>query len=135
MLSVKLDKKHGIAVLQPKGALSNKDFERAARVIDPYLETTARLNGLVIHTKTFPGWASFAGLVSHLKFVKAHHKKVKRVALCTDSVLRDVARLFAPHFIKARVKVFPYEAFADAGKWAAGIKKGKKGKGGLKGKR
>jgi hypothetical protein len=132
MLSVKLDQKRGIAVLQPKGALSKKDFERAARVIDPYLEKAARLNGLVIHTKTFPGWKSFAGLVSHLKFVKAHHKKVKRLALCTDSVLGDVARLFARHFIKARVRVFPYEAFAAAGRWAGGMRRTKKGKGGLK---
>jgi SpoIIAA-like len=123
MLSVTMDKKLGIAVLKPKGALSKNDFDRAARVIDPYLEHAARLNGLVIHTKKFPGWASFAGLVSHLKFVKAHHKKVKRVALCTDSVLRDVARLFAPHFIKARVRVFPYEAFTAAGTWAAGPQK------------
>jgi len=123
MLSVKMDKKHGIAVLKPKGALSKKDFERAARVIDPYLEKAARLNGLIIHTKKFPGWASFAGLVSHLKFVKAHHKKVKRIALCTDSVLGDFARLFARHFIRAKVRLFPYDEFAAAGKWAAGTQR------------
>lgn len=122
MLSVKLDRKRGIAVLKPKGALSKKDFERAARVIDPYLEQASRLNGLIIHTKKFPGWNSFAGLVSHLKFVKAHHKKVKRIALCTDSVLGGFARVFAPHFIRAKVRLFPYNAFAAAGKWAAGIK-------------
>jgi hypothetical protein len=135
MLSVKLDKKRGIAVLQPKGALSKKDFERAAGVIDPYLEHAARLNGLVIHTKTFPGWASFAGLVSHLKFVKAHHRKVKRLALCTDSVLGEFARVFARHFVKATVKVFPYHAFSAAGTWAAGLKKTTKRTGGLKRKR
>jgi hypothetical protein len=58
MLSVKLDKNRGIAVLEPNGALSKKDFDRAAGVIDPYLEHAARLNGLVIHAKRFPGWAS-----------------------------------------------------------------------------
>jgi SpoIIAA-like len=131
MLSVKLDKKRGIAVLKPRGALSKKDFERAATVIDPYLENAARLNGLIIHTKRFPGWDSFTGLVSHLTFVKSHHKKVKRIALCTDSVLGDVARLFARHFISATVRLFPYEAFDAAGTWAAGTRNGKKGKGGL----
>jgi hypothetical protein len=45
--------------------------------------------------------------------------------LCTDSVLGDVARLFARHFISATVRLFPYEAFDAAGTWAAGIKKGK----------
>jgi SpoIIAA-like len=128
MLSVKLDKKRGIAVLEPKGALSKKDFERAAGVIDPYLEKAARLNGLIIHTRNFPGWASFAGLVSHLTFVKAHHKKVKRIALCTDSALGNVARLFAPHFISAKVRLFPYEEFDAAGTWVAGSKKVKKRK-------
>ena len=117
MLSVKLDEKRGIAVLEPQGALSREDFERAAKVIDPFIEKTTRLNGLIIYTKDFPGWNSFAALASHLKFVKEHHKKVKRIALCTDSVAGNFAKLFGPHFINAEVRVFPYQEFDSAGKW------------------
>jgi len=114
-----MDEKRGIAVLEPQGALSEEDFKRAAGMIDPYIEKTTRLNGLIIHTKDFPGWDSFAALVSHLKFVKAHHKKVKRIALCTDSVAGNLARVFGPHFINAEVRVFPFQEFDSAGKWVA----------------
>jgi len=119
MLSVRMDEKRGIAVLEPQGALSKEDFERAAKVIDPYIEKTTRLNGLIIYTKDFPGWDSFAALASHLQFVRAHHKKVKRIALCTDSVVGNFAKVFGPHFINAEVRVFPYPEFDSAGKWIA----------------
>jgi hypothetical protein len=42
MLSVRMDEKGGIAVLEPQGALSWEDFERAAKIIDPYIEKTTR---------------------------------------------------------------------------------------------
>jgi len=119
MLTVIMDEKKGIAVLEPQGALSRQDFEQAAKVIDPYIEKTGRLNGLIIHTKDFPGWDSFGALASHLRFVREHHKKVKRIAFCTDSVVSNFAKLFAPHFINAEVRVFPYREFDAAGKWVA----------------
>jgi SpoIIAA-like len=119
MLTVNMDDKRGIAVLEPLGALSKEDFERAAKVIDPTIEKTGRLNGLIIHTKDFPGWDSFGAFASHLKFVKEHHKKVKRIALCTDSIVSNLAKLLGPHFINAEIRVFPYNEFESAGKWVA----------------
>jgi hypothetical protein len=122
MLTVTLDRRRGIAVLKPRGALSKRDFARAAAIIDPYLERAGRLNGLIISTKHFPGWDSFAGLASHLKFVKAHHRRVKRIALCTDSMLGNFAHLFARHFVRATIRVFPFKGFAAAGRWIAGAR-------------
>lgn len=119
MLTVKMDESRGIAVLEPQGALSKEDFDRAAKVIDPVIEKTGRLNGLIIHTKDFPGWDSFGALASHLKFVKEHHKKVKRIAFCTDSVVSNLAKLLGPHFINAEIRVFPYPEFESAENWVA----------------
>ena len=76
MLNVELDKATGIAILRPDGALSQNDFESAASIIDPYIETSGKLKGLIISVKTFPGWKSFDSLLKHFKFVKAHHRKV-----------------------------------------------------------
>lgn len=120
MLSVKIDEVHGIAILEPDGPLSKDDFESAAKIIDPYIEKTGQLHGLIIHTKAFPGWDSFAALSSHLRFVKDHHKKISRVAFSTDSVVGNFAEAVASHFVNAEIKVFPYQEFEEARNWAAG---------------
>ncbi len=120
MLTVKIDEANGLALLEPDGPLSRQDFESAATVIDPYIKKTGHLNGLVIYTKSFPGWESFAALFSHLRFVKEHHKKVSRVALATDSKVRNFAEKVASHFVNAEIKVFPYQDVAQAREWVAG---------------
>jgi len=120
MLSIKLDEGSGIAVLEPTGHLAKEDFESAAKRIDPYIEKSGRLNGLVIHAETFPGWDSFAALASHLRFVKEHHKKISRVAFATDSPVVHYADLVGRHFVNAEIKVFPFQELAQARKWAAG---------------
>lgn len=76
MLNVDIDEQNRVAVLSVEGQLSELDFRKAANVIDPYIDEFGHLNGLIISTKTFPGWESFAALLSHLKFVKDHHKKI-----------------------------------------------------------
>jgi hypothetical protein len=119
MLSVTTDEQAGIAILEPHGALSKEDFERAAQAIDPYLERSQRLNGLVVRTKDFPGWDSFAALSSHLQFVRGHHRKISRIALCTDSVIGNFAKLVAPHFVAAEIRVFGFQEFDRAKTWVA----------------
>jgi len=120
MLKVKIDEVNGIAILEPDGPLSKDDFELAATRIDPYIERIGRLNGVIIHTESFPGWDSFAGLVSHLRFVKEHHKKVSRVAFVTDSVAGNLAEALGSHFVNAEIKRFPYQGLTEARKWVAG---------------
>jgi hypothetical protein len=83
------------------------------------------LNGLIIHTKSFPGWDSFAALLSHFRFVKEHHKKVSRVALSTDSALGTFAETVASHFVSAQIKLFSYLEFEQARNWVSGDTKNK----------
>ena len=120
MLSVNIDEERGIAILEPSGPLSKNDFELAARIIDPYIEKSGSLKGLVVHAKSFPGWDSFAALSSHLKFVKGHHQKISRVALSMDSVIADFAETLGRHFVNAGIKVFSFQEFDHAKQWAAG---------------
>jgi len=109
MLSVDIDEVHGIAILEPDGPLSKHDFELAAKVIDPYINKTGQLNGLIIHTKSFPGWDSFAALSFHFRFVKDHHKKISRVAISTDSVVGNFAEAVTSHFVNAEIKLFSFQ--------------------------
>ncbi len=119
MLAVKIDEDALIAVLEPDGPLSGSDFHYAATMIDPLIEKAGRLNGIIIHTETFPGWASIKALFSHLRFVKNHHANITRVALVTDSALGKIAERFAGHFVKAEVRRFPYKTYDRAREWAA----------------
>jgi SpoIIAA-like len=107
-------------VLEPQGALSKDDFERAAKAIDPHIEKAGRLNGIVVRIKEFPGWDSFGALAAHLKFVKGHHRKIARVALCTDSALGAVAPKIGRHFVQAEIRAFKSSELEPAKAWAAG---------------
>jgi len=120
MLAIKLDETLGIALLEPIGRLSQEDFEAAARQVDPYIEESGSLNGLVIHSENFPGWDSFATLSSHLRFIKEHHRNISRLAFATDSPLGHLAETLGRHFVNAEIKAFPFQELAQAKAWAAG---------------
>ncbi len=117
MLNINLNKDDGIVLLEPNGTLSAEDFKNAAKIVDPYLEKSGRLNGVLIHTKSFPGWNSFGALLKHLSFVKNHHKKINCVALVTDSALGEFAEHVASHFVSAEIKHFDYDDMDDAKDW------------------
>ncbi len=80
MLNITLDETRGIVVLEPVSRLSKTDFQAAAGIIDPYIRHHGALAGIVIHVEDFPGWDSFSALITHLKFVKDHHRDVSRSA-------------------------------------------------------
>ncbi len=117
MLTVNLNETEGIAILEPGGALSKEDFLSAAKIIDPYIEKSEKLNGVIIHVKSFPGWDSFSALITHLKFIGEHHKKVSHVAFVTDSPIGKFSEHIASHFVKAQVKNFSFDELENAKNW------------------
>ena len=120
MLTVTLNKENGIVILTPKGRLSIDDFKSVAKTIDPYIEKSGKLNGIVIHVESFPSWDSFASLVTHIEFVKEHHKDVSHIAFSTDSSLIGFAEHLAKHFVSADIKSFAFDKLEDAEKWIIG---------------
>ena len=119
MLNVVLDQEKGIATLEPDGALLESDFEAASKVIDPFIEKIGSLNGIIIHVQSFPGWDSFAALVTHLKFIKEHQQKVTGIAFVTDSPIGSIAETLGSHFVKARIKEFTFTELEQANDWIA----------------
>ena len=117
MLTVNLNETAGIAVLQPDGELSAADFQSASKIIDPYIESNGKLNGIIIYVQSFPGWDSFSGLITHLKFIREHHKLVSHVALVTDSPIGGFAEYITSHFVSAKVKSFAFSELAAAEEW------------------
>jgi len=117
MLNITLDQENRIAFLEPQAALEKSDFESAAAQIDPLIEETGGLAGLIIKVDCFPGWDSFVALVSHMKFIKNHHREVKRVAFVTDSPIGNMAEKLGSHFVVAEVKHYGFQAQEDAKAW------------------
>ena len=117
MLKVDLDEAKGIATLEPDGELKESDFISATGIIDPYLENLGELKGIIIHTKSFPGWDSFSSLVAHLKFVREHHRQVTRIAFATDSPVGNFAESVANHFVNAEIKNFSFGEVEASREW------------------
>jgi len=117
MISFQLLREEGILLVSPEGRLESRDFERLAREIDPYLKEKGYLAGLMIRAKSFPGWKDFAALMGHFKFVKNHHKQIKRVAAVTDSGFLSIMPHVMDHFVQAEVKHFNSHDHEAALKW------------------
>ena len=108
MVSHRLLEDKAILVVEPQGALDAEDFSAIAKAVDPFIEQHGELRGLLIEAESFPGWRDFGGLVSHLQFVRNHHKHIRRVAAVTDSAFGAVAPSVANHFTAADVRHFPF---------------------------
>ncbi|NOQ66017.1 MAG: STAS/SEC14 domain-containing protein [Desulfobacterales bacterium] len=117
MIEITLDQDTGIVTVTPSGPLTKQDFKHLAGEVDPYIEKTGKLNGLIILIESFPGWEDFAGLISHLKFVREHHKKIEKVAAVTDGKIVSIMPKIVDHFVNAKVKCFPYESYNEALSW------------------
>ncbi len=96
-------------IIQAKGPLSEEDFRRLSEDVDRFLEQHSILKGLCIHTREFPGWEDLTGLISHLRFVRDHHRQVEKVALASDSTLATIAPKLVEHFVSAEIKKLNYE--------------------------
>ena len=107
-LEFELLEQRGVLILEPKDELEAGDFRRVAAEIDPYIEKTGGLAGLVVVAEEFPGWDDFAALTAHFRFVRDHHSKVRRVALVTDSRFLSVLPRLAALFVDAEVRKFAF---------------------------
>jgi stage II sporulation SpoAA-like protein len=117
MLEHTLDSAQSILYLRPKSALRKEDFEELARTVDPYLEQHGDLAGLVVEAQSFPGWDSFGALAAHVRFVRDHHRRIRKIAIVTDARLGDVAEKLASHFVAATIRHFPAGELDAARRW------------------
>jgi hypothetical protein len=57
-------------------------------------------------------------MVAHFRFVRDHHKRIRRVGLVTDSALGNVAERLASHFVSAEIRHFAAGELEVAKQWA-----------------
>jgi hypothetical protein len=117
MIHCELLRSQGVLTLRPQGALRAEDFVTLASTVDPYIEQHGELNGLMIEAQSFPGWNDFAALVSHVRFVRDHHRRIRRIAVVSDSKMLALAPKLASHFVSAEVRAFDTADRAAALAW------------------
>ncbi|MGI9123482.1 MAG: STAS/SEC14 domain-containing protein [Mycobacterium sp.] len=120
MIDFHFDPKTTVLTLHPESALQKSDFAALAKAVDPQIEEHGDLAGLILDVPHFPGWDSFGALVTHLRFVRDHHKHVKKIAVVTDSHLGDVAEHLTSHFVAAEIRHFPAGEMDEAKAWISG---------------
>lgn len=117
MIAAKLDRAKGILHVNPSGPLEEGDFATLAELADPYLKQKGALAGLMVEIDRFPGWKNLAGLLGHFRFIRNHHRKIRKVALVTDARIGKIGERVARHFIAAKIKRFPASQAGEARKW------------------
>jgi len=116
---IKITLQQHYCVIEPQGPLSKADFTAIASKIDPIIESEGQLDGLIIKTRGFPGWEGLSDVIEHFRFVKNHHRVIKKVALVTDAKVGEIFPSIAGHFVKAEVKHFDYDEYEAAVEWVA----------------
>jgi monoamine oxidase len=85
MFEYDLDTEHSILHVQPKSAILQDDFTKLAKAVDPHIEATGGLAGLIVEAPGFPGWESLGAMVNHFRFVRDHHRRNLTIDSCTDT--------------------------------------------------
>jgi hypothetical protein len=117
MIEHTLDTVNSVLYVRPKSSLAESDFAALARTIDPYITETGGLAGLIIEVSAFPGWESLGAMAAHFRFVRDHHRQIKKIAVVTDSALGKVAEQLASHFVSAEIKRFSSGDLEAAKQW------------------
>lgn len=121
-LNFRLHEKKEVLEIKISSPLSSEVFEILSHKVDAWIENNGSLQGLVIEAASFPGWKDIGSLISHITFVKNHHKKIQKVALCLDGKLPELAAQAAQHFTEANVKHFSTQDLEEALEWASSKK-------------
>lgn len=119
-ISRRLIAESGVLVVEPGERLRVQDFDALKETADAWWDEHGDLPGLVIRARAFPGWENVAALRRHVRFVRDHHRRVKRVALAADSKVAGLVPHLAKRFLRPEVTSFEYDQLDGAIAWAAG---------------
>lgn len=123
MIHSELNQAAGVAIIRPDQmhGVSEGDFKQLTDLVDHYLKDHDSLCGLIIASQEFPGWEDLMAFISHIRFIRNHHRSIQKVALVSDSQLLSMAPNLINHFVSAKVRNFPFSDIEQAKIWAASI--------------
>jgi SpoIIAA-like len=94
--------------VQPGGPITTDDVRTLTRTVDDYLTDHPKIDGVMMQTRTFPGFASMGSFADYARFIADNRRKVQRVALVTDFALAPVAEFMANHVVGVKMRHFPF---------------------------
>ncbi len=110
----------GVVEVKVHGRLESVDFQNVGPVMDEMIEHRGKIKGLLLNITEFEGWNGVQALVTHLKFVKAHHQYIERVAAVGNKVWMQVFPKLVSIFVKAEPRYFDIDQLDAARKWVRG---------------
>ncbi|MEJ2542074.1 MAG: STAS/SEC14 domain-containing protein [Gemmatimonadota bacterium] len=116
-LHFELREEEGILILEPRGELEAEDFERLGAELDPYLNASGGLVGLMVVARHFPGWDDLAAFTSHVRFVREHHRRIRRIAIVSDDRILSALPRLAAVFLSAEPRAFAMDDREEALQW------------------
>lgn len=117
MLDFELLSDEGILRVSPASPILVRDFVQLTEVVDRYLTTHERLNGIIISADALPGWEDFAAQVSLLQFLRDHHRHIPKIAALANAPLINVLPPIAAHFEAAVIREFGCDQLQAASDW------------------
>ena len=110
-----------VLLIEPRERLSREDFDALESTADFWIESAGgSLEGWVVHAPNFPGWQDLGSFLRHIRFIRDHQRKAKRIALAVDGKIAEIGPSLAEHFIHAQIKQFGAEQIDQAIAWAGG---------------
>ena len=92
--------------VQPWGPITREDVATLTRTVDEYLVDHSKITGVMVETRTFPGFASVGAFADYARFIANHHARVRRLALVTNSALAPVAEFMANYVVGIEMRHF-----------------------------
>lgn len=108
----------GVLVIEPRDPLRASDFDALSRTVDPWIAEHGELHGVVVHALAFPGWESIGSFVRHLRFLRNHYRKIRKLAFATDAKLYTIIPRMADRILAAEIRVYDYDELDEAIAWA-----------------
>lgn len=109
----------GVLLVEPHGTLRAEDFDALDAAADTWIESgDGSFRGVVVHARQFPGWENLGSLLRHVRFVRDHHRTIRRVALAVDGTVAQIVPALVDHFVQAELKQFGADDLEAAIVWA-----------------
>jgi len=117
MIQHEMRRDKGLLVVKPQGPLTKEDFATLSAEAGSYIADHGALDGFMICAEKFPGYKNPQGLLSHLKFVRTHHRNIRKVAFVSDSRFYEIASRVVSRCVHPEVRHFTFQYQASAFDW------------------
>jgi hypothetical protein len=119
MIDLYPNKEDGWVEAKIHGKIEEDDFAKVGPVADEMIAEEGKLKGVVLNATEFTGWQNLHALLNHLKFEKARHRFIARVALVGNKRWQEDAPKLVSIFVDATVRFFPKAEMDAARAWVS----------------